>query len=443
MKTVRRISRLKFDNAGSYFNSASIGISPYSDQRATANSAKKRSNSRANDFNWDEAVGIVQEKFGKLLGQPTNTISIFHNTTAGVQRTLLRLGQLFGASEPTLLLTDLEYPGIVSAVDEEWPGRVVMASLCDLIWRGEVFRITDKLKQCIRMARPSVVYISHIARATGYRIEEEEIISFIRATLPKTVIVIDGAQACGNILVSKELLDEIDIYVTSGHKWLSGKQTLGLVYAAEQWRLKDPAQSYSMTSVSTGTGSEEVIRSLQKSLTDLNGELTGDTAEARMNEVEQHNGDLAEYFSGRLASLGIAKHIAQGSEKRPPNRQAKAWKWNGIATIVFDSPEVPMRLQKMNRTLEFTSLPNERWRDDLGGLAPGKRYCLDPDIVYSDPNKKDPFQPANFKEIHVPKLEGYVARFCFHYYHSSDDVNNLISLIREAAKHTKSLSRAG
>ena len=195
---------------------------------------------------------MVRQKFGKLIGQPSHTVCVFHNTTAGVQRILLRLSHLLGRSDATLLLTDLEYPGIVSAVDETWTGKVVMAQVAPLIWRGEADRITQKIEQSILLSRPSVVYFSHVARATGYRIEEG-LVGFIRRIMPRSVIVFDGAQACGNIHIGDDLLPNIDFYLTSGHKWLCGQQTLGLVYAHESWGLKDPAQSYSMTRVSTGS----------------------------------------------------------------------------------------------------------------------------------------------------------------------------------------------
>jgi selenocysteine lyase/cysteine desulfurase len=415
-KEVNDISNLEFSKAKIHFDSASIGTCPTTADGDDSNQAP----SEKDPFDWDKEVEVVQSKFGKLLGQPAKTISIFHNTTAAVQRVLLRLSQLFGASEPTLLLTDLEYPGIVSAVDEEWVGRVVMAKLSDLIWTTGGAGITEKLKECILMSRPSVVYLSHIARASGYRIEEHKILDFIRRYLPQTVIVLDGAQACGNIHVTSQILAKVDIYVTSGHKWLCGKQTLGLVYAAEDWRLKDPAQSYSMTRVPTGTGSKDVIVSLLTSLRDFNGELKNQTASNRMRTVEKHNADLAEDFCSKIRKMG--SHISHVKNSQ--------WRWNGIATIVFDSPDLIAELRKREQSLKFTSLGNESWREDFGGAPPGNRYLL-------DPNSKKPFERVNFSRKYVPKIEGYPARFCFHYYHSTADVDRLIFQLKTAHRAVK------
>jgi len=108
MTEIDSIAKLKFKDAAYHFNSASLGITPKSSEDKQDRKG----------FVWDAAVGIVQQEFSKLLGQPTNTICVFHNTTAGVQRILLRLSHLLRASDATLLLTDFEYPGIVSAVED-------------------------------------------------------------------------------------------------------------------------------------------------------------------------------------------------------------------------------------------------------------------------------------------------------------------------------------
>ena len=407
----------------SYFNSASIGLE-----------VKHKEKRSTHGFDWDEAVNVVQQKFGKLIGKPSQTISVFHNTTAGVQRILLRLTQLFGSSNPTLLMTDLEYPGIVSAVDETWPGRVVMAEVADCIWNGRPSAVTNRLKGSILISRPSVVYLSHISRATGYRIDEA-IVDFIRENLPKTVIILDGAQACGNIHVENDLLSKIDFYVTSGHKWLCGIPTLGLVYSEEKWSVHDPAQSYSMTRVPTGTGSKHVILSLQTALQDFNGELTNQTARKRMNAVETHNAALAKLFCKEIKRKKLGHPLGLLSEShRNDGSETQKWKWNGIATIVFDSPEVAAEVIQMHPKPLFTQLSDESWRDSLGESLKARRYFLDPDA-------KDKFvlKQANFTQAYVPKLEGYPTRFCFHYYHSLAHVKALIAKIERA--HVRVISR--
>jgi selenocysteine lyase/cysteine desulfurase len=394
--------KLTFGDTSHYFNSAALGHPP------TLYYEPKDS------FDWDRAVKIVQQRFGKLLGQSTHTISVFHNTTAAVQRILLRLTQLLGRSDPTLLLTDLEYPGIVSAVDETWTGRVIMAQLADLVWRKEFSKVVARIQESILISRPSVIYISHVARATGFHLAES-IVDFVREYFPRTVIIIDGAQSCGNIYVDPDFISKIDFYVASGHKWLCGEQTLGLVYSHEHWGTKDPAQSYSMTRGSTGTGSRAVIQSLQQTLTDFNGELTGETARDRMIAIEEHNAELSKYFCSEV----VRKHLG-----RPVGTDdSSSWRWNGISTVVFDSLEIIQRLKTAK--WRFTSLVDESWRDNFGADAPASRYFLN-----SDSDRI--IRTANFKESYVPLIEGYPARFCFHYYHNHTHVDDLIDAIQIA-----------
>jgi selenocysteine lyase/cysteine desulfurase len=45
----------------------------------------------------------------------------------------------------------------------------------------------------------------------------------------RIMLVVDGAQAVGNISVGREVLSASDFYATSGHKWLLGKSSLGFL----------------------------------------------------------------------------------------------------------------------------------------------------------------------------------------------------------------------
>lgn len=356
-----------------------------------------------------------------LINGAPSQITFFHNTTAGVQRIFLRLSHLFGPAVPTLLTTDLEYPGIVSLVDENWNGRLIMTQIAELINTGQADLVTERLKRSILATRPSVVYLSHVGRANGYRIDED-IVHYIKEVNPSTVIIIDGAQACGNIYLDRGFLEEVDFYVTSGHKWLCAKATLGIVHAHENWKLKDPAQSYSKTQASTGTGNSSALLSLRRAVADFNGETTPQTPELRMRDIESHNRRLAEYFSSEmvrrcgLKSLGILN-----------GEHARGWRCNGIVVVNLPSEEIVNELQKQPAAnFKFTVLTDENWRDKkVGGEPLGGRYLLDCDASEA----KHFFKQVDFQDKPIPGTGPYWSRFCFHYYHTKTDVDDLVEKI--------------
>jgi selenocysteine lyase/cysteine desulfurase len=397
----------------SFFDSAAIGL----ESKQAEAAAKTR-----RELDWPQLVEQSLRSVARLFEDSPTNITFFHNTTAGVQRVFLRLSHLQGARLPTLLTTDTEYPGIMAMVDENWNGRVVVAKIAESINRGRAGEVADRLVESVLASRPSVVYLSHIGRANGYRLDET-VLSKIKELDPRILLIIDGAQACGNIFIKQELLDLVDFYVTSGHKWLCGKHTLGIVRAHNHWRLKDPSQSYSRTSTASGTGNRAVLLSFNKAIEDLNGEIEDNqTAEQRLRAIEDHNKGLARAFSAKINERWQIRSLGE--------MNGDAWQWNGIVAVRLPSQRILDELCELSkrRRVKFTVLKSEDWRDDVGGESLGPRYSLDPSA----------FEPDRFfKDLHLrgKPIHGTGpawVRFCFHYFHAESDVDGLIEMIGSA-----------
>ena len=316
----------------------------------------------------------------------------------------------------TLLISDLEYPGIVSLVDENWQGRLVMAQVANLVWSGKPALVQDLLERSISIARPSVIYLSHVARTNGYCLNES-LLAYIREVNPKAIIVIDGAQAIGNIYVSRSFLEKVDFYVTSGHKWVSAHQTLGIVYAHERWKLPDPAQSYSMRAGSGGTGNLATLRSLPPALKDFNGVLADIAPKEQMRRIEGHNAQLAGQFSIAMKDLGLTcVGVDSGSSDYE-------WRWNGLVTI----QNAPERLvDELTKDGTITALRSEEWRDQVGGRPRAARFLLKCNprtgtVTFTN--------NVDLREKFVPIPAAGCLRFCFHYYHNMGHVRELVQRI--------------
>jgi hypothetical protein len=144
-----------------------------------------------------------------------------------------------------------------------------------------------------------------------------------------------------------------------------------------------------------------------------------------MLRVESHNAALSKYFCSQIAKKRLGNPVGPvlNTEK-----QLNGWRWNGISTVVFNSSGIEQKLRSLRCT--FTTLTDESWRDNTGAEPPAGRYFIDPD---SDLVVKS----ANFKETYVPIIEGYPARFCFHYFHSKKNVDNLVDLIERVTSTRK------
>jgi selenocysteine lyase/cysteine desulfurase len=400
--TIKSIARHTFssnepNNASKYFDTASIGM-----QSETTTAFV---NDRGANVAWTRAVDTVRRKFGHFLRvEREQNIGIYYNTTAAIQRVLVRLSRLLPHGIGTLLVTDIEYPGVFAAVEELWRGPVAVLQLSKLIWQPG--GTTDELLlaafgRALRLVKPTVLYFSHIARTSGYTLPVDAIVSLVRQISPRTFVFVDGAQAVGNITVPAKLLEQVDAYVTSGHKWLCGMTTLGLLYArdAPVWGFDDPAQSYSLKTLSSGSGVIDVLLSFQKALEDFGGKDG-----SRTLQIELHNRGLAERF---VSLLDNDLFDVQGIGSRR----------NGIVAF---QPQGYLGSKVADYT--FGTMESEYLR-----LYGDKRFLIDAQDAI-------PVLRELNGEIAAETKGRNIRRASFHYYHSEEDVKRFADSLNLAAK---------
>lgn len=411
------INKLRFSkkrNTSKFFNTAAVGREP---QEAADEVESNKS------IDWEAAVRAVQVQFARLLEAEQEEISVFHNTTAAVQRILLCLRRALGGHPATLLTTDAEYPGIITAAVEHWHGPLAIARIGGHLWRGDAARAEKLLCEAFLLARPSVVYLSHVTRATGYRLNAD-VITFMRAVNPRTVLVVDGAQATGNVFVGRDFLADVDFYVTSGHKWLSGRTALGLVCCAPHWHVADQAQGYSSRAGSAGTGSKEVLVSVSVALQDFNGGTTGQgeagDARTRMMGVEARNTGLALRFAKRVHGEHGLWCVGVDSP---------GWRTSGLITV-RDQGGILATWDWRRQGFEFTSISPEQYAE------PGMIVGAGPQYVVEEIQKTGTVRIRGFDidEVRTAVPPGGGIRVSMHYYHRDKDVDELADAFRNAAR---------
>lgn len=393
-------------SVSNYFNAASIGLE----------SKEAREAAESGPPDWNQALDSVQYGCATLLGVPQNHVSIYHNTTAAIQRVFVRVGHVLARETATLFTTDVEYPGIIALADENWHGRIVMAEIGDLIWRNRFKHIEESIRRAFLVAKPDVVYLSHITRASGYRFPLETLLPYMKQINPRIVIIIDGAQAVGNIVVGPDILELVDFYVTSGHKWLSGRTTLGILYAPPMWRVSDPAQSYSRLSGSGGTGNLQALWSLNKALEEFIRTEPGMESGARMKMIADYNASLARQFVQKCRQRKL--HL-------PLFVQDEQWRHSGIVPLI-NYPRAFAEALERDGKCAISWLRDEPWTTVEGGDAPGPRFLLrvhnGSQVVIRRTRFRDEF-------IGPPVPPNGVLRVCFHLYHGATDVAALADQI--------------
>jgi selenocysteine lyase/cysteine desulfurase len=402
-------------NDGRYFDCAFLARVPESVVEATV---------RHKPRPWKDIVDGARQSIATTLApldgdaysfDPDEYVSLFTNTTSAFKRLLAQIERNYAGSHPSLLTTDLEYPGCVAAIDDSWRGPVIMAQLSTGLMShlpdADEY-LNDALIRSFNFVKPRVVLVSHVMRATGQVLSQETLRCFREAN-PCVVIIVDGSQATGNVLVDERLLHQCDFYISSGHKWLGGMTTSGFVWhrEPERWHVADPAQSVSYRGQRQlgGSGNAAAWISLADSIVDM----VGKAPMTRLSEIAAHNRALGALFRQRLSDLSEALGCVTpfpGGE--PPS---------GLVTVSVAKPagetlEAALREQGF----AFSVLEHEqiRWRERLEERFLLERGAAAPAV-----------KPVKEYTAVWPRRTRTEFRFCFHYWHNEDDVAALTDAI--------------
>jgi len=177
-------------------------------------------------------VDDARESGAKFIGaESANDIVFTDSTTDGIK---FALDGIRFERDDEVLITDLEHDtaiNLASIFYQKCGSLPVVAKIMDclesddLIIEKIVEKITDKTR---------VIIVSHVAYNTGMEIPLKRLIERCQEKANKIdnkrlLIMVDGAQACGNIPINV-INYGCDFYALDGHKWLLGPEGSGMLY---------------------------------------------------------------------------------------------------------------------------------------------------------------------------------------------------------------------
>ncbi|MEZ4991221.1 MAG: aminotransferase class V-fold PLP-dependent enzyme [Saprospiraceae bacterium] len=275
-----------------YLNTGSLGPATRQvvDQVSTA-MHELESNPVVN--NWGglgNRMEAVRSKVADFIGATKEEIILTRNTTEGINLVGSCLDLQPGDE---ILTTDHEHGGGENGLFylTETKGAIVKKVEMPLPAESPE-QIVELIKNAIG-ERTKVVMLSHVSTITGMRMPFAAIAALTR---PKNILLIaDGAQAPGQIKVDVEQLG-VDLYASSGHKWLMGPKETGFLYIrkAVQERIQPvfTRGSYNAYSAASGTRNVATIIGLGESL-DLQQTIG-------LEKIEERCRSLAGYCAERL-----------------------------------------------------------------------------------------------------------------------------------------------
>lgn len=342
-----------------------------------------------------EIVDVEQllSDIAQLVGVQNGSLRLHTNTTAAYDHAFneMRLNGFTG-TPPVVLASDAEYPKIhdlLMSHANNAPMVLIEAKIRQLLWDAEsdariVEAYVDAGRKC--GAPVQVIALCHVHHSTGRELPVGQILDALEADGlwrgSEGYVLIDGAQSVGNIPLPQDLWEKCDFYAFCGHKWLLGIPTLGILFTR-----RNP-------------------RSLKEWKTAV---LHAGLSQARNPNEEYDSTASIESRISLEASLGPMKAVGL----------IKIAEWNSSLAQLF------------RELLPLAEAGIYPVRTDSGGIVAvrGTAHKVKKIANYLSHSYGS---LTTFDSPIVPAEDEAAIRFCFHCFHSRDDIFRLVERIRES-----------
>lgn len=165
--------------------------------------------------------------FRQLLSRHTGLpeyLCFRSNTTNIITDTLSEIVQLF--PERKIIISDIEHPTILKQLDIYFPKQVSgKVKLHHHLLDSEIDALEMTLMESIQ--ENSILLVSHVLWNCGIILDIGKIASYAKKL--GTIVLVDGAQAVGNIDLKYFDKKDVDFYFGCTHKWLNAAALCGFV----------------------------------------------------------------------------------------------------------------------------------------------------------------------------------------------------------------------
>ncbi len=174
------------------------------------------------------------------------SVTLHDDASHGIEFAIGEILDARGASSTVVLTTDAEHKSLRCVVEDHlkpiYQFKSETVPIQSLLWNNAPTReiVANLLQACVDH-KPDVFVLSHVFPDSGVILDLKELIDGARKEGLRTLFVVDGSQAMGNIPVSDDILLRSAYYAFNGHNWLLGTPSVG-VLVRNGWLLRVTAQ---------------------------------------------------------------------------------------------------------------------------------------------------------------------------------------------------------
>jgi selenocysteine lyase/cysteine desulfurase len=355
--------------------------------RSNGEAARRFLTQGSTTVTWS-GVGALFRNLEILLGVSADSMSLHDTASQAIECALGELLDARGGEATLILTTDAEHHSVRSLLEDHlkpiYHFNLEVVPIQTLLWsKASTKEAVSTLLNALKERKPDIAVLSHVFPDTGMVLDLKDLSDAAYKENLRTLFVVDGSHAVGNIMVSDDTLGRSAYYAFHGHGWLLGTPSCGIL-VRNGWLLRvvadigqvDPSAALS----SSGFGqvySQNVPAAYDRvsSWFALNYVLKHEWLAVGVENATNHTKKLARLFCDEMHKRDV--HTIGIS--------------SATSTVVIrDIPQ----MERLYHSLELKRLDCRIVSVDLGN---GKRTSG--------------------------------IRFCFHHYHSDDDVRDLAELI--------------
>ena len=332
-------------------------------------------------------MGALFRNLETFLGVNAEWITLHDSASRALEFALGELLDARGARPTVVLTSDAEHRSIRAMLEDRlqpiYRFGLETVALQGLLWNGRpANEIVSTLVRVCLEKKPDIAVLSHVFPDTGIVLDLKELIDTARKRDLSTVFAIDGSQAIGNIMVGDDAFFRSAYYAFDGHDWLLGTPSIGIL-VRNDWLLRVAG------GVPQAAPTPRPFSSIRQSDgSEMPGSFDGFSSSFALNYVVQQ-----EWLAvGVENATKHTKKLADIFRDEMHKRSIHTIGISGVssAVVIADVPQIAAmyhapELKRLDCRMVTTVLGN-------GQQASG-------------------------------------IRFCFHHYHSDEDVRNLAEII--------------
>jgi selenocysteine lyase/cysteine desulfurase len=187
-------------------------------------------------------MGALFRNLETFLGVNAEWITLHDSASRALEFALGELLDARGARPTVVLTSDAEHRSIRAMLEDRlqpiYRFGLETVALQGLLWNGRpANEIVSTLVRACLEKKPDIVVLSHVFPDTGIVLDLKELIDTARKKDLSTVFAIDGSQAIGNIMVGDDAFFRSAYYAFDGHDWLLGTPSIGIL-VRNDWLLR-------------------------------------------------------------------------------------------------------------------------------------------------------------------------------------------------------------